>query len=110
MNEGQQKVGEVSEAFRQMNGWIERINGMIQDISAGIEEMAAGSEQMDISMKRIEDYSAGVNEVTREYSEKSGQQALMMDKVNSSVEELAKLSHRLQTIVNRFVTDSVAEA
>ncbi|MUG72012.1 methyl-accepting chemotaxis protein [Paenibacillus validus] len=110
MNEGQQKVGEVSEAFRQMNGWIERINGMIQDISAGIEEMAAGSEQMDISMKRIEDYSAGVNEVTREYSEKSGQQALMMDKVNSSVEELAKLSHRLQTIVNRFVTDSVVEA
>jgi methyl-accepting chemotaxis protein len=105
MNEGHAKVNDVSAAFKQIYEWIQNMNDRVQDITAGIEEMAAGSEQMDSSMKRIEEYSESVTQVNQKYSEKSGQQVDMMDKVNTSVEELLKISDDLHTLVNRFVTD-----
>jgi methyl-accepting chemotaxis protein len=104
LNEGHAKVNDVSAAFKQINEWIQNMNNSVQDITAGIEEMAAGSEQIDTSMKRIEDYSGNVSQVNEEYAEKSGQQVHMMDKVNTSVEELLKISEELHIIVNRFKT------
>jgi methyl-accepting chemotaxis protein len=104
LDEGHAKVNDVSTAFKQIYEWIQNMNDRVQDITAGIEEMAAGSEQIDTSMKRIEEYSETVSQVNQEYSEKSGQQVDMMDKVNTSAEELLKLSDELHIIVNRFVT------
>jgi methyl-accepting chemotaxis protein len=105
MNEGHAKVNDVSAAFKQIYEWIQNMNDRVQDITAGIEEMAAGSEQIDSSMKRIEEYSESVTQVNQKYSEKSGSQVEMMDKVNTSVEELQKISDDLHMLVNRFVTN-----
>jgi methyl-accepting chemotaxis protein len=104
LNEGHAKVNDVSTAFKQIYEWIQSMNDSVQDITAGIEEMAAGSEQIDSSMKRIEEYSDNVSQVNQEYSAKSGEQVHMMDKVNTSVEELLKISNDLHILVNRFVT------
>jgi len=104
IHEGHIKMDDVSEAFQRIFEWVENMNSSIQDITAGIEELSAGSVQIDHSMKRIEDYSDGVSQVNQEYSDKSGQQVKRMGKVNSSADELLKLSDELHVIVNRFVT------
>jgi methyl-accepting chemotaxis protein len=102
MKDGQVKVEQVSDAFTDMFGWVEKMNMNVQDVTAGMEQLAASSAQIDVSMGDIEIFAGDVIQMTKEYSTTSEQQVQAMNVVIHSVEALLSLSNHLSQVAGRF--------
>ncbi|WP_058303481.1 methyl-accepting chemotaxis protein [Gorillibacterium timonense] len=107
---GSEQLSQAGSAFRKISESISGVSGQVQDVSAAVEQLAASSGEIVHSMTRLAKTSVASVAENHQLLEISAAQLADMEEIAANSQELAQLSHNLQSVISRFKVQEIGPA
>lgn len=99
---GRAIVEKAGEAFAQIVNEVQKVAGQVQEVSAVSQQIAAGAEQVLASADETDRLTRLTTEKFQGISKASEEQLASLQQITSSMEQLNRMSERLEHLISKF--------